>query len=358
MKIGMRNMKANSNTLRTGGFSTIELIITATVLTIVTGAGLMGITRARASIRLSGAAREYATYVEKARTHSIRSHADEAAERATIEINDDRTSYDVIMDVDGDGTMDTRTITLPDGVAFDTVETIAFDWRGRTWNTVGAITTPNAQVSIRLQDSNNSVSIDVTGSGDITIDSQVFDDAVPTVTLNVGDLTAGATPVPTPDFETVPVPTPTPTPEGPTNPDDSANPFPTPPVTTPTPPVSTPTPASGNPNATPTPTPVATPNPTPTPLLPCLLSVDLPSLIIKLDGTATIKVSHNGSGSLSITGTSSKPSDLQVSGGTQSVAAGGFATFTIKSKRTLGIYSVTFTTACGTKVVPVVVVLL
>ena len=354
----MRNSKANSNTLRTGGFSAIELIITATVLTIVTGLGLMGITRARASIRLSGAAREYASYIEKARIHSIRSHADDATERATIEINNDRTSYDVIMDVDGDAVMDTRTITLPDGITFETVETIAFDWRGRTWSTVGAITTPNAQVSIRLQSSVDAISIDVTGSGDITIDSQVFDDAVPTVTLNVGDLTAGATPVPTPDLDTVPVPTPTPTPEGPTNPDDSANPLPTPPVSAPTPPVSvpTPTPASGNPRATPTPTP--TPAPTPTPIVPCILNVDLPSLTLKLDGTATIKVSHNGSTSLSITGTSSKPSDLQVTGGTQSVAAGGFATFTIKSKRALGIYSVTFTTSCGTKVVPVVVVAL
>lgn len=361
MKMGMRNKKANSNTRRTGGFSAVELIITTTVLTIITGAGLMGITRARAHIRLSGAAREYATYVEKARTHSIRSHADDAAERAAIAINDDRASYDVIIDVDGDGIMDTRTITLPDGVTFDTVETIAFDWRGRTWNTVGALTTANAQVSIRLQDGNNSVSIDVTGSGDITIDSQVFDDSVPNVSLNVGDLTAGPTPVPTPD-NTIPVATPTPTPEGPAPPDDSANPFPTPtppdsgdviPVPTPTPPVSTPNPT---PAPTPTPTPVATP--TPTPIVPCILAVDLPSLILKVDGTATIKVSHNGSSSLSITGTSSKPSDLQVSGGAQTVAAGEFATFTIKSKRSLGIYAVTFSTGCGTKIVPVTVVAL
>jgi Tfp pilus assembly protein FimT len=352
----MRNNKANSNTRRTGGFSAIELIITATVLTIVTGLGLMGITNARASIRLSGAAREYASYIEKARIHSIRTHADDAAERATIDINDDRASYDVIMDVDGDSVMDTRTITLPDGITFETVESIAFDWRGRTWSTVGAITTPNAQVSIRLQSSNNAISIDVTGSGDITIDSQVFDDAVPTVTLNVGDLTAGATPVPTPDLDTIPVATPTPTPDGPINPDDSANPVPTPPVSNPTPPVSTPTPPVSTPNPTPTPTPVATP--TPTPILPCLLAVDLSSLIIKLESTATIKVSHNGSGSLAITGASSKPSDLQVNGGTQTVAAGGFATFTIKSKKTLGIYSVTFSTSCGTKVVPVVVVAL
>ncbi len=320
----------------------------------------MGITRARAHVRLSGAAREYATYVEKARTHSIRSHADDAAERATIKINDDRSSYDVIMDVDGDGIMDTKTITLPDGITFDTVETIAFDWRGRTWNTVGALTTANAQVSIRLQDSSNSVSIDVTGSGDITVDSQVFDDAVPTVTLNVGDLTSGATPVPTPDLDTIPVPTPTPTPEGPTNPDDTANPFPTPPVSTPTPPVSTPTPPVSTPTPTPAATPVATPTPapTPTPIIPCLLNVDLPSLVIKLDGTATIKVNHNGSTNVSINGASSKPSDLQVSGGSQSVAPGGFATFTIKSKRSLGTYSVTFNGSCGTKVVPVIVVAL
>ena len=363
MKMGMRNSKANSNTRRTGGFSAVELIITATVLSIVTSAGLMGITRARAHIRLSGAAREYATYIEKARTHSIRSHADTPAERATIEINDDRTSYDVIMDLDGDGTMDSRTITLPDGVTFDTVETIAFDWRGRTWNTVGALTTANAQVSIRLHDSNNSVSIDVTGSGDITIDSHVFDDSVPNVSLNVGDLTAGATPVPTPDLDTIPVPTPTPTPEGPTNPDDSANPFPTPtppdggdviPVPTPTPSDSNPTPT---PAATPNPTPAASPVPTPTPIVPCILAVDLSSIVLKLDGTATVKVSHNGSSSLTITGTSSKPSDLQVSGA-QTVAAGGFATFTIKSKRTIGIYSVTFSTGCGTKIVPVTVVAL
>lgn len=361
--MSMRNTKVNPNTLRTCGFSAIELIITATVLTIVTGAGLIGITRARAHVRLSGAAREYATYVEKARTHSIRSHADDAAERATIKINDDRTSYDVIMDLDGDGVMDTRTITLPDGVSFDTVETIAFDWRGRTWNTVGTLTTSNAQVSIRLGDGNNSVSIDVTGSGDITVDSLVFDDSVPNVTLNVGDLTSGATPVPTPDLDTIPVATPTPTPEGPTGPDDSANPFPTPdsgggvtPIATPTPPVSTPTPPVSTPNPTPAATPAATP--TPTPILPCILSVDLSSLVIKLEGTATIKVSHNGSSNLSISGSSSKPSDLQVSGGSQSVAPGGFATFTIKSKKTIGTYAVTFSTGCGTKVVPVVVVAL
>src|SRR5262249_29448309 len=109
-------MQTNKHTKRNGrGFSTIEMLITATVLTIVTGLGLMGISRAKASIRLSGSAREYASYIEKARLYSIRRHADEASKRASVAINDNKTSYNVTMDLDGDGGMDTRTIDLPSG---------------------------------------------------------------------------------------------------------------------------------------------------------------------------------------------------------------------------------------------------
>jgi Tfp pilus assembly protein FimT len=355
----MQKNKTNYHTLRTGrGFSVIELLVTATILTIVTGFGLMGISRARAAVRLSGAAREYASYIEKARVLSIRSHADDAAERASITINADRTSYDVTMDLDGDGDMDTRTIPLPDGVTFETVETIAFDWRGRTWNTVGGVTSANAQVSIRLQGSDDSISIDVTGSGDITVDSHVFDDSVPNVNLHVADLAAGPTPTPTP----VSAATPTPTPVAVGTPDPTANPNPTPiPETGNGTPVPTPTPAGhGNPHATPTPTPAPTATPTPTPVpVVCTISADKPTLNLGLDGTTTIKVSHNLGASVSITGTSSKPSDLQVTpGGAQSVNSGGSASFTIKAKKKLGIYSVTFSSSCGTKVVPVIVVLL
>ena len=122
----MGMQKKNSNTPRTG-FSAIELVITVTVLGIVIGFGIVGISRARASVRLSGAAREFASYIEKARLFSIRSHADDATERATITINGDKASYNVTLDLDGDGDLDTTTIALPDGVTFDSVETIAFD---------------------------------------------------------------------------------------------------------------------------------------------------------------------------------------------------------------------------------------
>lgn len=338
------------------GFSIVEIMIMATIVAIVTSFGLIGITRARASVRLSGAAREYATYIEKARMHSIRSHADEAAERANVAISEAKTSYDVTMDLDGDGGMDTRTISLPDGVSFETVETIGFDWRGRTWSTVGGVTTSNAQVSIRLLNGTESVSVDVTGSGDITIDSRVFDDSVPNVNLRVGDLASGATPEPTP----AEVATPTPTPEATPTPGlVDGIPVPTPTIP-PGPdgilPVPTPTPRA-NPSPTPTPTPTPTATPTPTPQ-PCTIKTDPTSIVLSMEGTKTIKVSHDGNGSISISGTSSKPSDLQVTpGGAQTVGAGSAATFTIKSKKSIGVYNITFSSGCGSQVVPVVVLL-
>jgi hypothetical protein len=307
-------------------------------------------------VRLSGAAREYASYIEKARILSIRRHADNADQRATVSINDDKSSYDVTMDLDGDGGMDTRTISLPSGITFQTVESISFDWRGRTWNTASGVTTPNAQVSIRMSSDDDSISIDVTGSGDITIDSQVFDDSVPNVSLKVGDLAAGATPVPTPDESGSSSPTPTPDPSG----SGGAAPTPTPiPVdgvdTTPTPspsPVATatPTPSSSprsNPNASPTPTPV-----------PCTITADPEMLIMHLESTSTIQVSHGSTSSVSISASSSKASELQVTpGGSQTVGAGSTTSFTVKSKKTIGTYSITFSAGCGTKTVQVVIIL-
>lgn len=356
--MGMQKTKANSNTSRTGGgFSAIELVITATILALVTGLGLMGISRARASVRLSGSAREFASYIESARVSSIRHHADEAAERANVAINDDLSSYNVTIDLDGDGDLDTKAIPLPSGITFETVETIAFDWRGRTWRTADGVTEPNAQVSIRLQGANDTISIDVTGSGDITIDSKVFDDSVPNVNLKVDDLASGATPVATP----VSVATPTPSPDAVATPDPVTTPDPTPtPVDggTTTLPTPTPTPTS-TPTPTPTPTPSATPTPSPTPTpMVCTISADQISLILNSDGSKTIKVSHNANTSVAITGVSSKPSDVQVTpGGAQTVAAGGVATFTVKAKKNIGIYSVTFTSSCGSKTLGVVVLL-
>ena len=347
----MGMQKKNSNTPRTG-FSAIELVITVTVLGIVTGFGIVGISRARASVRLSGAAREFASYIEKARLFSIRSHADDATERATITINDDRAGYNVTLDLDGDGDLDTTTVTLPHGVTFDSVETIAFDWRGRTWSTISGITSPNAQVSFRLQYGSDIASIDITGSGDVTVNSLVFDDSVPNVNLRVSDLTSGTTPSTTTPVTTTPT-----TPDGTLDPTTSIPTDPT--TTTPTDPTTTtPTgPTTTNPTTPTTPTNPTTPttpaNPTTVPAV-CTITTNPTSLSLGLDGTTTIKVSHDATTSLSIGAASSKASDLQVTG-KQTVASGGTATFTVKSKKTIGIYSLTFSSSCGSKTVTVVI---
>jgi hypothetical protein len=90
--------------------------------------------------------------------------------------------------------------------------------------------------------------------------------------------------------------------------------------------------------------------------VPCTITASPNSVTISQDGTATISVSHSSSATVSITGSSSKPSDLQVTpSAAQSVAAGGSATFTIKSKKSAGSYTVTFSAGCGQTVVPITV---
>jgi prepilin-type N-terminal cleavage/methylation domain-containing protein len=347
--------KTKSRTPQHAGFSIIELLAVMTVLTIVTAFGVIGVSKARASVRLSGAAREYAAYVEKARMYSIRRHGDDAATRASVIANADKLRYDVTMDLDGDGGMDTRTISLPSGVRFDTVESIAFDWRGRTVNIVDGVDYPNSQVSVRLVNDDDSVSVDVTGSGDVTIDSEVFDDNVPNVSLHVADLAAGATPTPS---ETTPDASPSTSPVIGGLPDVTASPLPDLtgglPGTSPSPTASvSPSPVA---TATPTPTPRANPTPSPSPVTPCTIDTDPVTVIMGTESTATVKVSHNSETSVSVSGNSSKASDLQVSpNAAQTIAAGGSTSFTIKSKKTTGTYYVTFSAGCGSKAVIVTV---
>jgi len=352
MKTQMSKAKTQAQTKRQlqHGFSLVEILITVAVLAIVLMFGFIGIVRARATMRLAGAAREYAAYIEKARVHSIRRHADSPSQAASVAINVDRTSYTVTLDFDGNGTMETRIIPLPEGVSFRTEETIAFDWRGRTWSTVGGVTTSDAQVSITLSNSSNSVLVDVTGSGDVTIDSRVFDDSVPNVNLNVPDLTS-ANPTPTPVATPSPGASPSPSPGASPTPSPSVTPSPMPSPT----PASTPSPTPvPTPTASPTPTPIPTPTPTPPGV--CVLSVQPTSVVLGLDGTTTVQISHNNSTSITVTATSSKPSDVQITpSGGQTVPSGGTATFTIKSKKSAGIYTATFAASCGTKVVPIVV---
>jgi hypothetical protein len=333
---------------RQAGFSMIQVLVVLAVVSVVSGLAFLGISSAKQRIRLTNSSRLLASYVEKARVDSVRRHPLNAGDMAGVEVLD-KTTYRVKMDFDGDGVVETKVITLDSGVEFATDPiALVFDWRGRLVD----LDLTEIKVSIAMQwgdDESDQRVVDVTRSGDVTIDSDVYLDDVPNVNVNVGELTgidSGSTmngnnnpnptptpsPTPTPVQDEEPTPEPTPTPIG-------VEPDPTP-VATPTPtpgssptPTPTPTPGSG-----PTPTPTPTPVPTPTP---CTVQVTTnPSpLTFSKHGTGTISFTVNPSGAVTFT---DGPNNLSVTG-----SGNSFSVTSLNNTR--GNFTLTFNTPCGSQ---------
>ena len=342
MTVKTRIYRIRKKTKTQAGFSMIQILIVLAVVSLVSGLAFMGISSAKQRIRLTNSSRLLASYVEKARVDSVRRHPLNPADMAGIEVLD-KTTYRVKMDFDGNGTVETKVITLDSGVEFATDPiALVFDWRGRLVD----LPLTEIKVSIAMQWGDNPDDqriVDVTRSGDVTIDSDVYLDDVPNVNVNVNSLTgidSGSTmngnnnpnPSPTPE----PIGTEEPTPE-PTATPIGVEPTPTP-NSTPTP-ESTPTPT---PSATPTPTPsgTATPTPTPTPT-PCTVQVTTnPSpLSFSKHGTGTISFTVNPSGTVTFT---DGPNNLSVTG--------SGSTFSVTSlNNTRGNFTLTFNTPCGSQ---------
>ena len=336
------------------GFSMMQLIITLAVISIVSGFAVMGITSARQRIRLTNSSRLLASYVEKARVDSVRRHPSSADEMAGVEVLD-KTTYRVKMDFDGNGTVETKIITLDDGVIFATDPiALVFDWRGRLVD----LDTTDIKVSIAMQwgdDPDDQRLVDVTRSGDVTIDSDVYLDDVPNVNAisNLSGIDSGSTA----NGNNNPNPTPTATPPSGDN--------------SPTP---TPTPGNGDPNATPTPTPVASPGASPnaspgaspgaspvaspgaspgaSPVVsptPCVVTVTTsPSpLAFSKHGNGVVSFAVNPSGNVEFN--NDAPSNITVIRTTGNV----FAVASVNNTR--GNFTISFTTPCGSQSVGVTV---
>src|SRR6185369_14709915 len=172
-------MNGNSRTRkRQHGFTIMQMVITVAIISIVSTVGVLGIKTARAEFRLHNSARVFASYLEKARADSVRRHAAPGSE-ATVETFDPGTNtYAVTMDF-GDGALSTRTFQLESGVTFLTAgKRLVFNWRGRI-DQYWVFQIVSDYVSTK-------VPVDVSGSGDITVDSQHFPD------LNIPDVTIAA----------------------------------------------------------------------------------------------------------------------------------------------------------------------
>src|SRR5262245_47313255 len=151
------------------GYSMLQMLITLTVGVIVAAFAFLGIVSARASLRLSGSAREFAVLVERARTDAVKRH-----DTTTI-AQVDASNYSVTMDFTGNGTVTTQTFSVKSGVSVNFPRTIVFDWRGRI----------PVETSIGFTNESGSSNVDITGSGDITIDAQIFHDgSIPPTTLS------------------------------------------------------------------------------------------------------------------------------------------------------------------------------
>ncbi len=334
--INKRNFK------RERGFTIIQVLITVCLIAVVSTFGVMAIGSARAGLRLSGSARELAGYLEKARSNALRRNG-----TASVTITN-ANSYTVIMDSDGDGTVDTRVVALQDGVTFATGSvgvSAVFDWRGRVPNQLGIILNNNR---------GGSSSINLSGAGDVTLDNEIFQDsAIGDVTLNSNLPPAVASPTPSsspsaspgasPTVTPTPTPLPTPTPQ------PTPTPYPTP---TPTPvptPVPTPTP-------TPVPTPVPTPTPTPAPTpIPCSLSAPSSLTFAKNGSPKTFSITvANGRSSVVTAGRTG--SITNVTPASTTVTGNGTILYTVTyGSGNQGAGGISITSVCGNRSIPVTI---
>ena len=332
-------MAVESKTLakhgRQDGFTLLQVVIVVLVIAVVGGMAVFGIVQARQRIRLTNSARLLASYLEKARVDSIRRHATTLDQMAGITIGEDDRSYTVRIDSDGNGTLDTLNVVLDDGMKFVGHKYLtAFDWRGRFTSTDPTKT----KVSYTLEYGVVQRSVDVTHSGDVTIESGEYLDDVPNVNVNsnLSGIDSGSTVNGNNHATPSPYPSPSPNPSSSPAASPTPNPSPTPDAS--------PTPdPSPRPNPSPTPsaspTPISSPTPTPTPA-PCVVTATPPSLSIR---------KHGGVGYLSFTVTGGAGSVSFASGPSNlDVTVLSTNTFRVESNNTSrGDFRLYFSTPCG-----------
>src|SRR6266446_1227018 len=171
----LEDLTTEDQTGSSRGFSLLELIIVVTVIGIVTGFALIEVESSRANLRVQNSVRQLSSYMEKARVDAVRRHGN-----AAVTFTDRRT-YTVNMDFNNNGAPITRTYNFQDGVelASSALPTVTFNWRGRTL-TSGASCVTTFSVSDYYQ--RNGLSVDVSGSGDVTVENQ--QPSLPNVTYN------------------------------------------------------------------------------------------------------------------------------------------------------------------------------
>jgi len=159
-----------------GGSTLVQLLIVVAVIGIVSAFALINLTSARATFRLQNSVRQLGSYLEKARVDAVRRHGS-----STVQFTSP-TSYTVTMDFDNTGVPASRDFNFEQDVQIASADlpNITFNWRGRTLTSGAACVTT---FSVRNNQSDG-LSVDVSGSGDVTVENQ--QPTLPNITYTSG----------------------------------------------------------------------------------------------------------------------------------------------------------------------------
>jgi Tfp pilus assembly protein FimT len=146
------------------GIGVAELLIVAAIIGIVSAFALIQIRSARSALRVQNSVRQLSSYMEKARVDAVRRRGNSAVSFTNP------TTYSVTMDFNNVGSTTTRTFNFQDGVRLASSElpSVTFNWRGRTL-TSGSSCVTTFSISDTI---GNGLSVDVSGSGDVTVENQ------------------------------------------------------------------------------------------------------------------------------------------------------------------------------------------
>jgi prepilin-type N-terminal cleavage/methylation domain-containing protein len=162
------------NRRRDRGVGMVELVIVLAIVGIASAVALVQVRSSRSALRVQNSVRQLASYMEKARVDAVRRHG-----TSTVSFSNTRT-YSVSMDFNNSGSTSTRTFTFQNDVQLASSElpNVTFNWRGRTL-TAGSSCVTTFAVSDNMD---HGLSVDVSGSGDVTVENQ--QPTLPNVTYN------------------------------------------------------------------------------------------------------------------------------------------------------------------------------
>jgi Tfp pilus assembly protein PilE len=98
-------MKPKTNNRRADGFATVDFLIVAVIILIIVTYAWTAVMQAQRWQAREGAAQQFASFVERARSDSSRRRATDARQMAQITVLNE-SFYSVTIDQDGDGALD------------------------------------------------------------------------------------------------------------------------------------------------------------------------------------------------------------------------------------------------------------